>query len=578
MSFVHMPARPPGYLARQGYVKPLWEVVFRRSDNWWRYVPDDEAYNLPALKEKLESDKYSISTIDHVTVELTRTDELVAFLKGLSDPKRLRVKIFTYHIFRKGQKQLVWFGQLQNLPEGVDAYPWDKLKLTFMSPPGAWEDGDAVKDPETKSAYRNKHVTDLLLPKFLEKARWQGRGGTREWELEAPCVKGDNYFWSGIEVPAKKLATTMTFDGGGGGVPCKVTAMCWDTDRELLYLGVHEGPGSRKLPWLVSYDPTERKWAKITQFKYAGAKDFLKYNTGWEVQHLEYSNNKVYFVCRTDYQDILEKEAHYKCRGVINMASVPKTVGLTDNNLFTLHDKGVSIRSRHVHYQNNHPVSCEGKNYYADAYAETIGWGCPRSDVKEAGVLWEIPRHLSYLLSSYTPDCKDRVLRLQKGGYTPTKGQRVVLRDKEKGYQQYVGKVQAVKSGAYWVDVVVGRYAEYEFDPGRFPYGAFNYPVNFRWPHNSPAFNIFIAEPQDIQLEYIFEKGFASPDPVTVYVEARLDETVHGHAADIAVINNRCRERCARGELSARARAMIGSAIIMALASVAVALISLLGG
>jgi hypothetical protein len=58
----------------------------------------------------------------------------------------------------------------------------------------------------------------------------------------------------------------------------------------------------------------------------------------------------------------------------------------------------------------------------------------------------------------------------------------------------------------------------------------------------------------------------------------RVAETVHRHAADIAVIDNRCRERCARGELSARARAMIGSAIIMALASVAVALISLFGG
>ena len=58
----------------------------------------------------------------------------------------------------------------------------------------------------------------------------------------------------------------------------------------------------------------------------------------------------------------------------------------------------------------------------------------------------------------------------------------------------------------------------------------------------------------------------------------RVAETVHRHAADIAVIDNRCRERCARGELSARARAVIGSAIIMALASVAVALIGILGG
>jgi hypothetical protein len=59
---------------------------------------------------------------------------------------------------------------------------------------------------------------------------------------------------------------------------------------------------------------------------------------------------------------------------------------------------------------------------------------------------------------------------------------------------------------------------------------------------------------------------------------AALAETVHHHAADIAVIDNRCRERCARGELSARARAMIGSAVVMAIASVVVALISLLGG
>ena len=58
----------------------------------------------------------------------------------------------------------------------------------------------------------------------------------------------------------------------------------------------------------------------------------------------------------------------------------------------------------------------------------------------------------------------------------------------------------------------------------------------------------------------------------------RVAETVHRHAADIAVIDDRCRERCARSELSARARAIIGSAIIMALGSVVVALISLLGG
>ena len=58
----------------------------------------------------------------------------------------------------------------------------------------------------------------------------------------------------------------------------------------------------------------------------------------------------------------------------------------------------------------------------------------------------------------------------------------------------------------------------------------------------------------------------------------RVAKTVHRHAADIAVIDDRCRERCARSELSARARAVIGSAVVMAIASVVVALISLIGG
>lgn len=529
---IRPPSRPPGYLERQGYVKPLWKIMLRRSDvtPHLTYVPDDEAYNLPALTEKLESDKYSVSTIDHVTVELTRTDELVDFLKGLKEPKYLRVRIFSYLLFRKHQKQLVWFGLLQNLPEGIDAYPWDKLKLTFMSPPGAWEDGDAVKDPDTGSAYRNKHVTDVLLPAFIKEAHKQAKGSTREGKFEPPVVRGDDYFWSGLDRPRKKLTgLKVPYDD-----TCKVTAMCWDSTSGLLYLGVHDGPGTKTLPWLVSYDPVNRKWAYVTRFKYTGSLSFLWLsNTGWEVQHLESSGGKLYFVCRTDFQDILEREAHYKCRGEIDLNAVPGTVALTDGNLFTLHDKGISIRSRHVHFQNNSPVPDGDDNYYANAYAETIGWGCPRSDVKEAGVLWEIPRHVSYLRREYTPTCRNRTLRLKRYGtqgyktiyyYCPTRGQRVILRDKEKGYQQYLGVVQNVKVGSEWLDVVVEKYAEYEFDPNRSPYGPYNCPVNFHWRHNSPAFNVFIAEPQDVQLEYILDKGFASYDPVEVYVEARLDQ------------------------------------------------------
>jgi hypothetical protein len=320
MDTIQLPYRPPGYLARQGYVKPLWEVKLRRSDTGQGYVPDDEAYNLPALSERLESDKYSVSTIDHVTVELIRTDELVDFLKGLREPKCLRIKIFSYLLFRKHQQQLVWFGQLQNLPEGVDAYPWDKLKLTFTSPPGAWEDGDKVKDADTDSVYRNKHVTDVVLPAFLTEARKKGMGGTREWKLEPPVVRGNAYFWSGLERPRKRLAVpTAPYDD-----TCRVTAMCWDSNKKVLYLGVHDGPGSRTPPWLVSYAPADREWRYVTRFEYTGKENFLRYNTGWAVQHLERSGNKLYFVCRTDSQEVLEREAHYKCRGEIDLHAIPR--------------------------------------------------------------------------------------------------------------------------------------------------------------------------------------------------------------------------------------------------------------
>ena len=45
MSTIEFPYRPPGYLARQGYVKPLWQIMLRRSDAepHLTYVPDDEA-------------------------------------------------------------------------------------------------------------------------------------------------------------------------------------------------------------------------------------------------------------------------------------------------------------------------------------------------------------------------------------------------------------------------------------------------------------------------------------------------------------------------------------------------------
>lgn len=532
MSTIAFPSRPPGYLARQGYVRPLWEVVLRRSDNWWRYVPDDEAYNLPALKEKLESDKYSISTIDHVTVELTRTDELVGFLKGLRNPKHLRIKIFTYHIFRKGQKQLVWFGQLQNLPEGVDAYPWDKLKLTFMSPPGAWEDGDEVMDPDTGSAYRNKHVKDLL-PEFLKEARKKGKEGTYDWKVEPPKVRGKDYFWSSYEIPHKKLARSdAAFD-----LSNKTTGICWDTSRSVLYVGVRGAAGARENPWLVSFNPTTRKWTYITQFKYVGSKIELQFPTEWVVQHLEYSAaaDKVYFVCQTGHQNLLDVEAHYKCKGEIDLTAVPGTVQLTEANLFTLHDKGISIRSKPTYFNNRggggvgDVPTVDDVDYYADAQTGAIGWGTPRHSVKECGPLKLGANFYGAFLPNFKINSGDRIFPVLVS--SDPEGQPRVddvffIYDKTdgNGRKENLGNVQKVEPASsshtkiffYITTQYATRYKR-----------EFTAVPNAEWcvcrDAVLPKDNVFIAEPQEIQVEYLYPKDVGSVEAETIYVEARTN-------------------------------------------------------
>ena len=518
MGTIAFPSRPPGYLARQGYVKPLWEVVFRRSDNWWRYVPDDEAYNLPALKEKLESDKYSISTIDHVTVELTRTDELVDFLKGLSDPKQLRIKIFTYHIFRKGQKQLVWFGQLQNLPEGVDAYPWDKLKLTFMSPPGAWEDGDKVKDPDTGSAYRNKHVKDVLLAEFLKEARKKGKEGTYDWKVEPPKVRGEDYFWSGIDRPRKKLAQR---EGGRKyDSTYKVKAVCWDPVRKRLYMGVRGHPDEYdKPPWLMSYDPTERKWYKVTKFVFPKGTQykFLEPPTQWEILHLEYTANKVYYVCQTTHPNLKEKQAHFKCYGEINMNSVPKPVVLNKNNVFTLHNRGIVIRSRPTQFVNNWPVGSDPE-YYVSASAETIGLGTPRGR-KEHGTLYcdDAAAEGYFLFRVGISAESNRILikRYAPPVYQPCERDYVECYDFLTKRRQSFGRIRHVNTQYKECYILtVEKKAIYNFSLAYTVVAVYKSGL-------PPSANVFIAKPQSVKVSYHFADGFSSKPAATIFVEAR---------------------------------------------------------
>jgi hypothetical protein len=521
---IRPPSRPPGYLARQGYVKPLWQVKLRRSDvePHLTYVPDDEAYNLPALKEKLESDKYSISTIDHVTVELTRTDELVDFLKGLKDPKRLRIKIFTYLTFRKWQRQLVWFGLLQNLPEGVDAYPWDKLKLTFMSPPGAWEDGGEVKDPDTGSAYRNKHVTDVLLPEFLKEARKQAKGGTREGNLEAPKVRSNDYFWSGLDRPRKKLA-----EGEGSrkyDSTYKVKALCWDTQRKLLYVGVCGRPDEYdKTPWVMSYDPVSRVWKKVATFTFPKGTgyDFLEKPTQWEILHLEYSGGKIYYVCQTTHPNLKRMQAHYKCYGEFSPGTVPKRLQLNSNNLFTLHNRGIVIRSRPTQFINNWPWGVD--NYLTDVVAETIGFGTPRGE-KEHGTLNcvddEGEGYFLFRQGISVNSNKIIIKRYAPPVYQPCERDYVECYDLATKSRQSFGRITDVnRRHKECYILTVENKAMYDFSQATTITAVYKSGL-------PPSANVFIAKPQSVKVSYHFAEGFRSKAAATIYVEARNFE--HG--------------------------------------------------
>ncbi len=511
MSTIEFPYRPPGYLERQGYVKPLWQVKLRRSDTKRNYVPDDEAYNLPAVKAKLESDKYSVSTIDHITLELARTDELVDFLGGLKDPKRLSIKIFSYLIFRKGQKQLVWYGRLEKLPEGVDAYPWDKLKLTFVSAPGSWEDGDAVKDPDTQTWYKNKHVTDLLLPKFLKKAFQQaGPGGGRKSKLDEPKVKGDNYFWSGVELPRKKLV----YPGAKYDDTYQVKAICWDSSRKVVYMGVWTSYSPQN-PWLMSYHPASRKWRRVCGFTYAGSKSFLK-RKGWEVLHLEYSasQDKVYYVCQTTYSNLIEKEAHYKCYGEISMANPPENAKLLDAKLFTLHNKGIVVRSKVMFFENKGGIQTEETKYWAYAVPRCIGWGTPRGE-KEHGVLGHSDRIEVSLIAGAPIKKHSKKLFIARSWDKkkhPGKNYSVEVYDKLTKRQD-LGLITSIEEHDKSFECTVEHKAarDYPADSDVYLYTRDKQPTD----------NVFIARPQNVKVRFNFPDGLKSVDSATVYVEAR---------------------------------------------------------
>lgn len=297
--------RSAAYKARQGYTDTLRHVVLTRVDNDNKtYEPTEEAYQLPEMGWMLEGDRHTISTLGTLTIRFLRTAEIVNYLSGLVAPHNLRIDVYCYHIFHEGEKYWLWSGVLMELPGGESQYPADKLQLTFVGAPAAWPEGDDVKDSATGTWYRNRHVTDTILPAFLEAAFAVVAGQSN---IEAPRVYNESPFWSSIDRPRKKLAVpNATFDD-----TCRTTALAWHPGDSLLYLGVHDAVGSATQPWLITYDPETREWKRVTPLAYHGAKAELKPPTEWELQHLEYADGAIFGVARTNHPNLLDPQAHY---------------------------------------------------------------------------------------------------------------------------------------------------------------------------------------------------------------------------------------------------------------------------
>jgi hypothetical protein len=514
-------SRSKAYRDRQGYVDTLREVVFTRADitdpDRNKYIPTAEAYQIPDITWELEGDKRTISTLGTLTIRFLKTDALVKFLAGLVNPAMLHINVSCYHLFFEKEKYPLWAGVLRDLPGGISEYPADKLELNFVAAPAKWPDGDNVKDPATATWFKNKHITDTVLPALLAEA-FKAISGSAN--LETPEVYNAAPFFSSIDRPKKNLAVPAApFDE-----TCRVSGMAWDSHRNLLYVGVHDARGSATPPWLVSYDPETRKWQKLAQFIYGISNNYLTPPTEWEICYLEYDavGDDLYYVCRTNHPALLEPKAHAHIRGVLNAAAIPTCVSLLDAGGFPLHDRGFKVRARNLTFDNRDPdgdpPSTDGVDYYGDMDMYAAGWATPRHEVKECGTFSVSPRIIAPFVS--WGDYGRNFVRI---GVDPLKtnhpilGMTVEIWEMARGYRQNLGKITHILSQPGYFDLTTERPVLY-WDTSSLPLPV---PRTILIPDaDQPGENIFIAEPQEVSVECLYPAG-QLPDPTTIHAERR---------------------------------------------------------
>jgi hypothetical protein len=502
--------RSDAYIAAQGYVDTMREVVLARLDTGAVYYPTEEAYQLPAVQVSLEGDRHSVSEIGALAVKFVNTDNLKTFLEDLDDANNLYIEVLNYQLFREKEKYPIWSGVLERLPEGEEVYPAETITLNFITPAGVWLDAGDVTHPATSEWYINSHVTDELLPALLDAAK-DDAGFVSD--IQEPWVASDVNFWSGIDRPKKYLADkNQAFD-----ITCRTTALCWGNG--LLYVGVHDARTSAKPPWIVSYNPTTRIWRKVTRALYVGSKSFLKPPTEWEFQSLEYVAGTIYYVCRTNHPELLDQQAHYHCHGSFAVAAAPEITELVDAHLFTLHDRGQTIKAKPLYYDNRPYPVIDGVTYYAYMNMQMIGWGTPRHKIKECSILFPNCRRFlegpgGYLTVVYGSNW----VLINKTGVKetdPKVGDYLIAKESNHHFIQNMGRILKVDDyGIYWR-------VRTEMPSAYFYTGASTWKFYPFSENCASQNNVFIAEPQDISIEYLFPNDVGSFDSEPILIERR---------------------------------------------------------
>lgn len=471
-------------------------------DNRRHLTPRQECFDIPEIAYRLEGDRYGSLQMGMLPVKLLKTEAVEKFFEGLTEPRFCRIEVYLWEVGYESNKRRCWSGVLQNFPFGADTATSDWIELTFINVPGAWLDADDVK--VNGRWYNGYHVEDII------EAIVNNAEVPTVVNVDEPSINSGREFWQGITTIGKHL-----IGGDYGATPSPVIAY----DGSILYVAINGHVGDAYQPRVAAYNG--RRWVEIARFQYTGDKPFLKPPTEWEISHLECSGGIVYYVVRTNHSNLLDAKAHYHARGSFTPGAKPQLVTFGDAALFTLHDRGIEIKSKTLYADNRlrggNVPSEGGIDYYADAVYESIGWGTIRHTQKLAGVLRPSPHVDAYLVNGFYIKTGLDYLRLQRLGDKekhPRVGDYVIIREQNTDFSEELGYIRAIKDGGNFFEVTLERSIGF--------WGVSNDVEIYLYRSTVlPSKNVFLAAPQAVSIRYLYPTAEASNAAAEIVFEQR---------------------------------------------------------